>query len=625
MRIKFINLQPHRESSGAITTMPAHTGSGVGIIRLNAVYYFLKSFYKNNGKYYSDYTWLPSEHGWDTRTDLEGNIIDYDTICNTIKEEKTDIICMSLYIWNYVPSMILVNKIRQAIPNIKIIGGGPGIEYDYLYHDINQNNKDYVIQFDRLGIIDNPINELAEFKKIKTKYYNFDYLVYDDGEEAFQMLLDSFYEPIDERTIPNLITKDFVTPHKVFKFEKYKPYSAYLDLKEDFIQDYNIALDTITKNKSKKNLLVPEEEILVTYEIMRGCPYACTFCSDRIGRVSKKRLGRIWEDEILFFSKFKYVSIHLVDANAGMTQEYVDFFRFGSQFTNKHFKIIPGNFAKLNKNKCYEIMSLMEDTTIRYAMQNIDGSILENVNRPDITWDQHKIQILKIKNELNKVIVMELIHGLPGTKVNNFLYQLREFIKLPVALLRLYWWELLVNSIAYSKEYQEKHNLKIIDSITLTKDIKGSIDNLYHDVNNNDFIEGTIRTNIVYENIDMKEYFIIMYLSILYNMLSNNFRLYDVQDSDTRLNKFNECIEVAWPYIDKLSEKYKIMFEEKVSEFGFFIWGDNPKSAHPSYIDNVEINLPIQSIIEGHCKFLFAKKFSSIIGTPVDFAREFTP
>ena len=84
------------------------------------------------------------------------------------------------------------------------------------------------------------------------------------------MLLDSFYEKIDEKTIPNLLTKNFKNKYEQFKFKQYPPFNPILDLKEAFNEDYKFWMN----NKAN-----PNKNVVMFYNRVRGCPYKCSFCA----------------------------------------------------------------------------------------------------------------------------------------------------------------------------------------------------------------------------------------------------------------------------------------------------------------------------------------------------------
>ena len=142
------------------------------------VFYHLRSFYKKVGKYYDKYKWFPCEYGWKNQ--------DPQKIVNTILKSKIDVLCLSMFIWNWEIQIEISRLIKEKNPNIKIIVGGSQLDY-----------KD---------------------PDIATKHPYFDYIVYGEGEVPFQMLLDSFYEKIDEKTIPNLITKNFKTKNNNLRY-----------------------------------------------------------------------------------------------------------------------------------------------------------------------------------------------------------------------------------------------------------------------------------------------------------------------------------------------------------------------------------------------------------------------
>ena len=79
----------------------------------NPIYYWLKSFYKKNGKHYDSYEWLPTEYFFT------------EDIVDRIIEEGTDVLCLSVYLWNFESQMKVAKEVHEREPDIQIIVGGP--------------------------------------------------------------------------------------------------------------------------------------------------------------------------------------------------------------------------------------------------------------------------------------------------------------------------------------------------------------------------------------------------------------------------------------------------------------------------------------------------------------------
>lgn len=595
-RVQFINvLHPEHDSVSSTSTVD------IQLLYIHTPYYFLKSFYKLHGKHYKNYEWMPTYE-----IKFSDNLFNIEKLFDHIKNNDIDIVCFSIYIWNNLFCTDLINQVKERFPEIIIIIGGPDVEFNYLEQDIINRNKLYNINWSKLIKDSNlSLKETSiknSLKYLRKKYKNVDYIIYSEGEEAFQLLMDSFIEPIDITTIPNLITKEFITPHVAFQFEKYDPYSPYLTLKEDFINEYNYKKNKIEGNQKYY-------KITIAYEIMRGCPYACTFCSDRIGRVSKKKFD--WRFDLDFFSQFSNIDIRLVDTNSGITQEYIDFFKYAEKYMNPNWGVTATNLAKLSNERVYEIAKIEGLNTVsnalKVSLQHLDHKVLENINRPDMSWDKRRKILKDIISHTKKEIMVELIQGLPGAHLNNTIPQYLKLIEVPVHTTILYPWQMLHNSIANEIGYREKYNLNVIDIIFpyINTELDITILELYNNIKTNQNLNFNItKLPILYQkDVSIKDYFYMFYYDILYNVLASDFNLSDCKNDKDRIQKFDQCVNVANKFINGLADLTAKKFITDTNNHGMFIWGleINGKIRNLRYYCNTALHT------------LFEKHFSKII------------
>ena len=181
-----------------------------------------------------------------------------DYIWQSFVNEPSDIVCLSLYLWNNQLLHWLAKKIKKEYPNTLIIVGGPDIMW--------KTHEDYV-----------------------KAHPEFDYIVYGDGEEAFPKLMDSILtdntSSIDLMNIPNLIFtsaagKIIKTRYETYRNYIYKDHSAWLHSESDFRRD--------AKKLRDQNI-----HPAVAWESDRGCPYDCSFCDWSSGlhhKITKKNV-----------------------------------------------------------------------------------------------------------------------------------------------------------------------------------------------------------------------------------------------------------------------------------------------------------------------------------------------
>jgi radical SAM superfamily enzyme YgiQ (UPF0313 family) len=147
----------------------------------------------------------------------EFNIKDnVDDIYNFILENNFDVVGISCYIWNIELIKKLLLKLRNH--EIKIILGGPEVSYNASYY-LNNDLCDFVIK--------------------------------NEGEEAFNLLLHYLDNKIAINEIPNLYHKDG------FTFDR---------------------LVDISKTKMAYHLLDDLANKIIYIETSRGCPFKCGYC-----------------------------------------------------------------------------------------------------------------------------------------------------------------------------------------------------------------------------------------------------------------------------------------------------------------------------------------------------------
>ena len=156
----------------------------------------------------------------DTMGDQE--IIDY------IINRNTDILGLSLYLWNSERSLFIAEKVKEYSKDIKVVLGGP---------EINADNLQLI------------------------KNSNFDFAIEGEAEESFSLLIESILECNDKEKIPNLFYKD--KRGNIYK------------------NNYNKEADfQLNKYPSPYlNGIIPVDPERSTYiETVRGCRSECTYC-----------------------------------------------------------------------------------------------------------------------------------------------------------------------------------------------------------------------------------------------------------------------------------------------------------------------------------------------------------
>lgn len=384
---------------------------------INTNYYNLKSYYNYSGKNQDKVQWLES---------IISDVISVDEAVDEIVADNPDILCLSFFVWNHERTLLIGCRIKEKFPNIKIVAGGPNL-------DAHKNP--------------NFFNELPFV----------DYVAYGDGEQALTEIIDSIVENrhinSGNKNAVNIVTREKIYPHKVFDDKIFFDRSIILESQADILNDIK-----------KMKATTPDRNIIFRYERARGCPYKCSFCDWSQGLHNKvKRRTNSWKEEIDFLVSLGVIMTP-TDANWGFFKEDLEIVEY---ITKIHGRFYIGNVPKLNKKVAFDLYKIIfknsdnAGRSLKLSFQDINENVLENIDRPDVPWEEQKKYILDFHKEFPHVsIKAEIILGLPGQTVENFINQIVEFEKAKIDTLHIYFWEILKNSPAGKQEYQDKFAIK---------------------------------------------------------------------------------------------------------------------------------------------------------------------
>jgi radical SAM superfamily enzyme YgiQ (UPF0313 family) len=302
-----------------------------------------------------------------------------------------------------------------------------------------------------------PSTDVVRNKNFLSEHTDLDFAVYSQGEQAFADILQHIAgtKKLSVLTSKNVSWRDGskikVADFMFYKLEKISPYLISKDLIEMVIND-------------------PEyqgREFVLPYETSRGCPYNCSFCDWTSGLTHKTYFRKFdIEEELDTLGKLGVTNIHLSDANFGQHRQDVDIAKTFVKLKkekNYNFRIEKTNFSKLLKDRVFEIVEILIEGkllhNIKFAVQDTDEKILENIERPDIPYHEHRQYIDNVaKKHPHLDIGIELIQGLPGQTRTTWEQNL---IKIQPYNPVVYFWNILPNSPAgYDQVYKEKMQLK---------------------------------------------------------------------------------------------------------------------------------------------------------------------
>lgn len=398
-----------------------------------------KTYYERHGKRSAEYNWV---------NPLFNFYNDIEEIKNFVRANPPSIFGISLYVWNHTVALKTADWVRKEFPNCIIISGGP---HQYFKHEST-------------WFADNPFLDAS--------------LAGDDyGELTICDILDQFesrenfrWNQIHAVVYPNknktLILQSKKTANKRhFSWN----YSAYTEQYQHFV-DYRDCLLAYDQNYRFVGAL----------ETTRGCPYACSFCDWGGGTASKvvaKDMQYV-KQEIDTLNKLQVNEIFCCDANFGILKERdIDVMQYiastKAKSGNKGFEAIYfSGYAKTEIalpyiKKIIEIEAqhnLKLPHTYKLSLQTLDKETLDNIDRTDISFEQHLEIAEHLKIKYGYDAYAEMVSGLPGITTDKFYHEISTFCQHNIGM-SLYEWYLLPETPSYTKEYRDRFKLKTVKKL----------------------------------------------------------------------------------------------------------------------------------------------------------------
>ena len=438
------------------------------------------------------------------------------TIYEYIINNKYDVIGISCYIWN----IELIKELLFLLKNHNIITilGGPEVSYNALYY-LENNLCDYVIK--------------------------------NEGEEAFDLLLKHLNNKIAIDKIPNLYHKNG------FTFDK---------------------LVDISKTKMAYHLLDDISNQIIYIETSRGCPYHCGYCMASL------------DNKLRFFDIDEIKNEILLLINKGGRV-----FKFLDRTFNAHKK----NFISLidyiiehhqpNNSFQFEITGdLLDDDIIDYINKHAPKNLFRfeiGIQSTNIKANKavyriqnneklfHNIKLIQDANVID--LHLDLIAGLPYEDYNSFIKTFNEVLELRPKELQLGFLKLLKGT----KLYEEKDMYGYVFNSNAPYDIKSNNFLTIDDINNihiaeeafdrfynKDYYKTAI--NYVLDNVDnpFSFFFELGKTPIIFKRLEDTFELLDeFVKNNIKLNYqvFHKLLIVD--YLNCFNIKPAIWWDEKIS------------------------------------------------------------
>jgi tRNA A37 methylthiotransferase MiaB len=173
------------------------------------------------------------------------------------------------------------------------------------------------------------------------------------------------------------------------------------------------------------------------------------------------------------------VAIRETDANFGQWNEDLEIFRYAMSLydPNRNFRFIVTNTPKLRKENTYEILKTTAEVlgySMKFSLQDINKDVLDKMERPSLSWDDHKSLIHKLQKNLDpkfhNLMWAELMVGTAGQSYDSFTDTIKHIImETGIQNFFMNHWMLLPNSPGAEPLYQRLHKIKWIKGYSIDK------------------------------------------------------------------------------------------------------------------------------------------------------------
>ncbi len=461
---------------------------------------------------------------------------DFDVLINeyTIKDsieyiykdtmiQSPKLIGFSVYIWNIEIIKELIMLFKKRNPEILILLGGPEVSYesDYLFKD-----------------------------------YSIDYIIYNEGEIAFNKLLHALIEKTNIENVENL---------KYMQDGKIK-------------QNHSLDITDLDSLKNPYFTVSEDYSHKIAYlELSRGCPYKCAYCLASLEKnVRFFNIARVKSDIVKLYDNgartFKFLdrTFNIREDLAIELLEYI----YQNDFDGAVFQfeinadILSDNFIDYLNNNC-------PSNKIRFeiGIQSTNDIVNSAVNRR-----QNTDRLLNNIRELSKgnvIMHLDLIAGLPYEDLNSFIKTFNTVFKLYGDELQLGFLKLLKGTQLYyeAEKYGYSINRKAPYELNSNQFISSEDLETIHIVEemlniywNKGFIKHSIR--LLTENHNSPFHFFLE-LGRLYLKEGLSYHRYQLHDIFAFLEKYTSeekyVNEIRYEYLRYHSIKPKIYWENKVN------------------------------------------------------------
>jgi radical SAM superfamily enzyme YgiQ (UPF0313 family) len=338
-----------------------------------------------------------------------------------LTREVPDVVGFSNYSWSCNIGMEYAKRIKAKWPEVVVIAGGPNYGSSDFEHD------DYWRRFPFV-----------------------DYYIVKEGENACVQLL-SVLSARNWRTGPVSVPSCHYLEEGRLATQALAPRIRSLD---DLPSPYTTGL----MDKMFDGVLIP----LVHWT--RGCPFACTFCTEGQEYYNKTIKRTDVRDEFHYIAQHAapVVDMYVSNANVGMfpTDREVALILKETQEQYGYPEYIHCSGGKNRKDLVLEFAKIIGGRMgVSASLQSTSKHVLSNVKRDNISHEQ-LIDVARQGSRIDANTFAEIILNLPGDTLEAHTQSLRDCVNSGVSYLRMYQLIMLPETEMNTQETREKFGLK---------------------------------------------------------------------------------------------------------------------------------------------------------------------
>jgi len=318
-----------------------------------------------------------------------------------LKSEPPDILCFSNYVWNYYLTTAFARRVREAWPHIPIVMGGPNI-------CVTPEGRERFLK----------ANPWVDF------YIKF------EGEHSFAGLL----KALMDRSLDAAALR---TDGQLLNNVLYLSGGKYVEGIERRVTDLMSIPSPYLGGMMDKFF---DQGLRPLIEFTRGCPYACTFCTD----FHPHRNKVAWRTAEVARAEMEYMASHmkvpadmvLADLNYGQYAEDIEVAKIIRATIDKYgwprsISCSPGKSHPERVMECVKIINGKDRGVMKFAssVQSTDKKVLSAIARKNLPIDKLR-PIMEAANTHDDYTeyFTEIILGLPEDSVKTHHQSLRDSI-----------------------------------------------------------------------------------------------------------------------------------------------------------------------------------------------------